>query len=123
MDTNIQATYKTIDVIIRSFKKSRHENDYLSIMTSGLALLEHIPALITYAVEQEGEYRKFESGLVDQIEENGKKTTASYCETKSKATSYYREWVKAKYFIELLYEFVALSKKLASSVDRELTSH
>ena len=55
---NIQEVFKTIDVIIASFKQARHNKDYLTLMTNGLALLEYLPGLINYSIEQESEYRK-----------------------------------------------------------------
>ena len=117
---NIEQIYKTIDLIVDSFKKHRRNNDFVNLLTDGLALLEFIPQFINYSVEQESEYRKFEAGLIDEVDENKKKLTGSYCETKAKATSFYKEWSKAKMFIDLMYEMVNLSKKLAGSVDLSL---
>ena len=52
----IENVYSTIDIIIASFKKARHNKDYLTLMSNGLALLEYLPSLINYSVEQEAEY-------------------------------------------------------------------
>ena len=116
----METIYKTIDIILQHQKKARQENDYLKLMVNAEALLEFMSKLINYSVEQESEYRKFEAGLIDEVDENKKKLTGSYCETKAKATSFYKEWQKAKLFIDLIYEMVNLSKKLAGSVDRDL---
>ena len=115
----METIYKTIDIIIASQKKARQNDDYLKLMVNAEALLEFIPAMINHSVEQESEYRKFEAGLIDE-KDGDKKLTGSYCETKAKATSFYKEWQKAKMFIELMYEMVNLSKKLAGSVDLSL---
>jgi len=115
----IEEVYKTIDVIIASFKKARHNKDYLTLMSNGLALLEYLPSLINYSVEQEGEYRKFEAGMIDERDDTGKRYTSSYSETKAKATDFYKEWQRAKSFIELTYELVQISKKLANSVNNQ----
>jgi hypothetical protein len=117
----IEETYKTIDVIIKSFKKARRNNDYLTILTNALALLEYLPEMIEYMVGQEAEYRKFEAGLADKTE-NEKRLPSSYCETQAKATNFYKEWQRAKNFIELCYELVNIAKKLASSVDKEFNA-
>ena|ERR1035437_2772804 len=119
---SIEETYKTIDTIIASIKKARRNNDYLTIMTSGLALLEYIPNLVIYMTEQEGEYRKFESGLIDGKDDTGKSRTSSYSETKAKATAFYREWQKAKYFLELIYELVNMSKALGRGINSEFNA-
>jgi len=113
--------YKTIDIIFAAQKKARQSNDYLTLMVNAETLLEFIPELIRYSVEQESEYRKFEAGLIDE-KDGEKKLSGAYCETKAKATSFYKEWSKVKQFIELMYEMVNLSKKLAGSVDRELNA-
>jgi len=117
----MEQIYKTIDIIFAAQKKARQSNDYLTLMVNAEALLEFIPELIRYSVEQESEYRKFEAGLIDE-KDGEKKLSGAYCETKAKATSFYKEWSKAKQFIELMYEMVNLSKKLAGSVDRELNA-
>jgi len=118
----MEQIYHTIDIIIASQKKARQDANYLKLVVNAEALLELIPTLINYCVEQESEYRKFESGLIDEKDANEKKLTSAYCETKAKATSFYKEWQRVKMFIELMYEMVQISKKLAGSVDRELSA-
>lgn len=117
----IQVLYKLIDTIFLAQKKARHNNDYLTLMVNAEALLENLPTLINYSIDQESQYRKFEAKLASE-EIEGKKPTGSYCETQAKATDFYKEWQKAKLFIDLMYEMVALSKKLAGSVDKELSA-
>ena len=115
----VENLYKTIDIIIEAQKKARQNNDYLTLMTNGEALLEYIPQLIKYSIEQESEYRKFEAKLSNEHYEN-KRNSGAYAETQSKATDFYKNWQQAKQFIELMYEMVNMAKKLAGSVDREL---
>lgn len=115
----MQELYKTIDVIVKAQQKARQKNDYLTLMVNAEALLERIPTLINYSVEQEAIYRKHEAKILDEKDENNKNRTSSYAETQAKATEAYKEWQKAKLFIEFMYEMVNLSKKLASSVDKE----
>lgn len=114
--------YTLIDTIVLAQKKARHNNDYLTLMLNAEALLENLPTLINYAVDQESNYRKYEAKIANEKDENDKKLTGAYCETQAKATDFYKEWQKAKLFMELMYEMVALSKKLAGSVDKELSS-
>src|ERR1035437_5957898 len=115
----IDSIYKTIDKIIQAQKKARHDDDYLTIMLNGEALLEYIPELILYSVSQESEYRKFEAGMIDET--NGtKKLTSSYCETKAKATDFYKEWQKTKQFIELMFEMVNMAKALGRGLNNEI---
>ena len=118
----MEQIYSLIDIIVKAQKKARQENDYITLMTNAEALLEQIPALINYATDMESEYRKFEAGLIDEKDENGKQRTSSYCETKAKAVNYYKEWTRAKLMLEFIYDMVALSKKLASSVDNEFNA-
>lgn len=113
--------YKTIDSIIKAQKKARRENDYLTLMLNGEALLEYLPDLISYSVDQEAEYRKLEATLTNESID-GKRNTSSYCETQAKASEFYKQWQKARQFIELMYEMVAMAKKLSSSVDREFNT-
>jgi len=112
--------YKTIDTIIASQKKARSRNDYDTLLLNGEACLEYAYQLIIYGVEQESAYRKYEAGLADGVDENGKKNTGAYCETKAKATPEYREWQKAKLVVELLYDLANMGKALAKGVDRTL---
>lgn len=111
--------YKTIDTIVLAQKKARRENNYLGLMVNAEALLEYLPGLINHSVDQESEYRKFEAGMIEERDDTGKRYTSAFCETKAKATEYYKNWQKAKQFIELLYEMVNLSKKLAGTVTRD----
>lgn len=118
----MEEIYKTIDLIVKAQQKARRNNDFLTILVNAEALLERIPTLINYSVEQESEYRKFEARLSDEKDENGKRFSGSYCETKSKATDFYKEWQKSKLFMELIYEYVQISKKLAGSIDKEFNA-
>ncbi len=117
----MEETYKTINIIVEAQKKARRNNDFLTLMTNGEALLEFIPQLIDYSITKESEYRKYEAGLANEMD-GLKRNSGSYCETQAKATDYYSEWQKTKMTIDWIYEMVNLSKKLATSVDRELNS-
>lgn len=117
----IEETFKIIDSIIKAQKKARANNDFLAIVLNGEALLEYLPSLINYSVDQESTYRKFEANLTNE-ERNGKSLTSSYCETQAKAQDSYREWQRTKNFIELIYQLVMMSKVLAKSVDKELNA-
>lgn len=117
----MEELFKMIDVIILAQKKARQNNDYLTLMSNGGALLERVPQLINYSVEEEAEYRKFEAKLTNEGTAD-KKNTSSYCETQAKATDAYKEWQKAKQFIELMYEMVNLAKMLARSVNKEFNA-
>lgn len=119
----IEQIYKTIDQIVQTQKKARRENDYLTLMLNAEALLEYLPELISYSVEQEGEYRKFEAKLANEKDEQSKRNSSAYCDTQAKATPFYVEWQKARQFIELMYEMVNMAKKLATSVDKELNAN
>lgn len=121
----MEEIYKTIDIIIKAQQKARQRNDYNTLLLNSEALLERIPALINYQVEQEAEYRKFEAKLSNETNLEGntvKRNSSAYCETQAKATDNYKEWQKAKLFTEMIYEMIQLSKKLASSVDKELNA-
>lgn len=118
----MEELFKTIDVIVLAQKKARQNNDYLTLMSNGEALLERVPQLINYSVEKEAEYRKFEAKMIDERDDTGKRYTSSYCETKSKATNAYSEWQRAKQFIELMFEMVNLAKMLARSVNKEFNA-
>jgi len=118
---NIEPTYKIIDVIIKAQKKARNDHNYLLLMENGQALLEYIPNLISYMVEQEGEYRKFEAKLSDEYT-GDKRNSSAYCETQSKATEFYKEWQKAKNFLELIYELVNMSKALGRGINNEFNA-
>ncbi len=117
----MEEIYKTIDKIVQAQKKARRENDFLTLMTNAEALLEYIPALINYSVDQEAGYRKLEAQLANEMTDK-KRNSSSYCETQAKASSFYSEYQKAKQFIELLYQMVNMSKALAKTVDKELNA-
>ena len=118
----MEQTYKVLDTIIKAQKKARQDHNYLLLMENGYALLEYSPTLVNYMIEQEHEYRKFESGLVDEKDENGKQRTSSYAETKAKATTFYKEWQRAKNFLDLVYELVNMSKALGRGINNEFNA-
>lgn len=115
----MEEVFKTIDIIFEAQKKARHKNDYNTLMVNAEALLERVPALINYSIEKEKQYRKEEAKIANERDETGKQRSGSYAETQAKATEYYTEWQKAKLFMDLIYEMVALSKKLATGVNQE----
>lgn len=117
----INETLKTIDAIIAKQKKARKEQDFLGIMLNGEALLEYLPAMIDYSVDQESAYRKYEAELTNK-DNNGKAATSSYCETQAKASDFYKEWQRTKQFIELMYEMVQMSKALAKGVSKDFNT-
>lgn len=114
--------YKIIQTIISAQKKARASNDYLGIIMNSEALLEYLPELINHSVDMEALYREFEAKLADELDEQGKRRSGAYCETKAKATEHYREWQRSKQMIELVYELVQMGKKIASSVDKEFNA-
>ena len=116
----MEELYKTIDLIVSHQKKARQSNDFYTLMKNGEALLEYMPNLIRYSVEQEAEYRKFEAKTVNEVDSAGKMRTSSFAETQAKATDFYKNWQQARLFIELIYEMVQMSKKLAGNIDKEL---
>jgi len=118
---NIEEIYSAIDRIVEAQKKARLKNDYLTLLVNAEALLERIPQLIIYSTDQEHEYRKFEAKLAD-IKIDDKRQSSSYCETMAKATDNYKNWQRSKLFMELVYEYINISKKLASSVNSEFNS-
>lgn len=65
--------YTLIDTIVLAQKKARHNNDYLTLMLNAEALLENLPTLINYAVDQESNYRKYEAKIANEKDENDKK--------------------------------------------------
>jgi hypothetical protein len=115
---NIDDIYATIDKIIAAQKIARRNNDFLTLLTNGEALLEYLPKVIEYSVDQESQYRKYEARLANEMTDN-KRNSSSYCETQAKAIDEYKNWQRSKLFIELMYEMVQVSKKLASSVNTE----
>jgi tryptophan 2,3-dioxygenase len=118
---SVEQTYKTIDRIIEAQKKARRENDYLTLMTNGEALLEFIPELIIYSIGQESEYRKMEAKLSDEYT-GDKRNSSAYCETQAKASEFYKEWQKTKMFMELMYEMVNMAKALGRGLNSELNA-
>lgn len=117
----IDNIYKTIDKIIQAQKKARRENDYLTLMLNGEALLEYIPELIIYSIGQESEYRKMEAKLSDEYT-GDKRNSSAYCETQAKASDFYKEWNKTKMFMELMYNMTNMAKALAKGIDNEIKS-
>jgi hypothetical protein len=128
---DIEQVYNTIDKIITAQKKARIANDYNTILLNCEALLEYMPQLIIYSVEQESEYRRVEFKVSNDesvSQKDGdkvimKKNTSAYAEVAAKSSEHYKNWQKSKQFIELLYEMVQMGKKLAGSVDNELKAH
>lgn len=116
----METLYDTVNAIIAAQKKARQNNDFLGLLLNAEALLEYIPGLINHSIEQEKGYRKFEAGLSNEKDDNGKRNSSTYCETQAKATDFYSEWQKAKLTIELLYEMVAMGKKIAGGIDTDL---
>ena len=57
---------------------------------------------------------------VDEV--NGRKITSAVAETNAKATNFYKEYKKASLYRELMYEVVQVCKKLAGSIDKEITA-
>ena len=103
-------------------KVARQTLNYDKLLLNGEACLEYAYQLILYGVDQESEYRKFEASLADKLDENGKKFTSAYCETKAKATDAYREWQRAKLVVELLYDLANMGKALARGIDRSVNA-
>lgn len=103
----------TIETIINAQKKARKENNFFALLTNAEALLEYLPKLIEYSVDQESKYRKIEATLLET------EKRAYDCEVKAKASEEYREWQKSRGFIELVYNLVNMSKVLAKSVLKE----
>jgi hypothetical protein len=117
----IEEIYETVDKIIAAQKIARRNNDFLTLLTNGEALLEFLPKIIEYSVDEESAYRKFEAKLANEMTD-GKRNSSSYCDTQAKATDNYRNWQRSKLIIELMYEMVNIAKKLASSVNSEFNS-
>lgn len=119
---NIEEIYQTIDRIVEAQKKARLTNDYLTLLVNAEALLERIPQLIIYSTEEEHSYRKFEARLADTVVD-GKRNSSAFAETQAKAQDFYKNWQRSKLFMELIMEYVNLSKKLASSVNQEFNAN
>lgn len=109
--------YETIDAVMARVKEQRHRNDRDGLLLSGESCLELVYLLTDISVDAESRYRKFEADLSDKTDENGKRFSSAYCETKSKATDDYKEWQKAKQVIEVLYNLANMAKVLARGVD------
>lgn len=114
--------YATIDLIRNKFRQDRKTNNYLGLVEDGLALLEEVPKLIDISIVQESEYRKFKAALSDERDENGKRFSDAFCESKAKATDYYKEWQKARQIQELIIELVNMSKILARGINSEFNA-
>lgn len=112
--------YKTFKAIRDSNLKARRENNYYKLLENGQALLDYAPDLIELMVDNEHEYRKKEAELSNTRDENNKLYSNSYCETQSKATESYKEYIKAKATLDWLYDSVNLAKKLAVDSDKNL---
>lgn len=118
----MEQTYKTLDTIIKAQKKARQEHNYLLLMENGFALLEYSPSLVNHMIEQESEYRKLEAKLSDEsIGE--KRNSSAYCEAQAKSSDSYREWQRAKNFLELVYELVNMSKALGRGINNEFNAN
>ena len=117
----MEKIYQTIDRIIQAQKKARRENDYLTLMLNGEALLEYVPELIIYSISQESEYRKLEAMLSDEYQ-GDKRNSSAYCETQAKSSDFYKEWQKTKMFMELMYEMVNMSKALGRGLTSEFNA-
>lgn len=114
--------FEVIRKILENTKVKRQKNDFLGVINNAQAVLDYLPDIINYEVDQEHQYRAFEAELSEQRDDTGKRYTGSYCETKAKATEFYKEYRRAQLFRELMYEVVQISKKLASSIDQNLNA-
>lgn len=119
---SMEEVFKTIDIIFEAQRKARQNNDFLTLMVNAEALLERIPALINYAIDKEREYRKLEAKLANEKDDTGKDKRGIYIEMQGKASDGYLESKKARDYMDLIYEMVALSKKLASGVNQEFNA-
>lgn len=114
--------YKVIQTILADSREARQKGNWFKLITNSEAMLEYLSPIIDYEVEQESLYRKFEADLSDNTDENGKRFSGSYCETKAKATDFYKEYRRAMLVREQMYEIIQVSKKLAGSLDQEIKS-
>ena len=71
-------------------------------------MLDYLPDLIDYSVEQEHLYRRHEA---EELTKDG--MTSAKAETNAKATEYYKEFRRSKEYTEWLYESINVAKKLA----------
>ncbi len=109
--------YSIIDKVTAKMREQRHANDRDGLLMSGEALLELSYKLTHISVDRESAYRKFESALAGEKDENGKYFTNAYCETQSKATEDYQEWQRARQVIEVLNDLAQMAKALARNTD------
>lgn len=107
--------YETLTLIKNSNKKARKENNYLKLLENSQALLDYLPDLIDYHVEQEHEYRKFEAE--ELTKEN---MTSAKAETNAKATVGYKEFRRSYNYINWIYEAINVAKKLANDINNNL---
>ena len=84
-----------------------------------LKLFLNISRSYKLLVTQEKEYRKEEARLANENDQNGKRIVEHIVKRKQRLRTFYTEWQRSKQFIELVYELVNMSKKLAGSVDKE----
>lgn len=107
--------YEKIELIFQSQRKARANNDYITLIVNAEACVEYIHKLIPYITDQEWLYRKVEA-------KESETNTSSKAEVIAKASEYYKEYIKAKMMIELLYEMINISKKLATGVNKEFNT-
>lgn len=100
--------YKTLEAIKNSNKKARQQNNYYQLLLNSQAMLDYLPDLIDYNVEQEHLYRRYEAE--ELTKEN---MTSAKAETNAKATEYYKEFTRSKLYREWIYEAINIAKKLA----------
>lgn len=115
--------FDAIDKILADTKEARQHKQYDRIILNAQAVLDYLPAIIRYEVEQEAQYRQFEAKLALERDLNGKLNTGGFCETQAKATPFYTEYRKSQLFRELMYEVVQMSKKMARSHEQEFNAH
>ena len=114
--------FDVIEKIITDTKQKRIKNDYFGIVLNAEAVLEYLPAILNYEVDQEHQYRQFEAKLTQERDETGKLRTGAYCETHAKASQFYAEYRKAQLFRELMYEVINISKKLSAGLGKEFNA-
>lgn len=109
--------YETLTLIKNSNKKARKDNNYYQLLLNAQALLDYLPDLIDYNVEQEHLYRKYEASqlIIDTM-------TSAKAETMAKATEHYKEFIRSKNYREWIYEAINIAKKLAIDTDKNLKS-
>lgn len=110
--------YKTLEAIKNSNKKARQDNNYYQLLLNSQALLDYLPDLIDYNVEQEHLYRKFEA---EQL--SVENMTSAKADTLAKATEFYKEFIRSKNYKEWIYEAINVAKKLAIDTDKNLKAN